>query len=215
MSENPIRVALCDDHAMVRDALGLVLEHEPDIDVVGSVATSNEMLQLIGTQRPDVAILDLRLAEESGVDLAQRIRSTHPDCRIVMLTAAESDLALVNSHSAGASAFLMKTGDFGALVSAVRRVASGEHLIDSLSVREATRRLRMNGASVIAELDDTDRQILKLIAAGHSDKQIAESVYLSLQTVRNRVSRLLNRFGKENRTQLAVFIAQILPELGG
>jgi len=215
VSENTIRVALCDDHAMVRDALALVLEHESDIEVVGSVATSAEMLPLVGSKRPDVAILDVRLVEESGVDLAQKIRAEYPECRIVMLTSFESDIALVNSHEAGASAFLLKTGNFDELVSAVRKAAQGARLIDPAAVREAMRRIRLDGASIIADLDETDRQILRLLATGQSDKQIAEAVYLSLQTVRNRVSRLLNRFGKENRTQLAVFIARLLPELGG
>lgn len=215
MSENAVRVALCDDHAMVRDALGLVLEQEPDIEVVGSVATSGEMLSLIGSKHPDVVILDVRLVDESGVDLAQRIHAEFPDCRIMMLTSFESDIALVNSHDAGASAFLLKTGNFDELVSAVRKVAKGAQLIDLAAVRDAMRRIRLDGASIIADLDDTDRQILRLLATGQSDKQIAEAVFLSLQTVRNRVSRLLNRFGKENRTQLAVFIARLLPELGG
>ena len=85
-------------------------------------------------------------------------------------------------------------------------------LINPVAVRDALARIRSNGASLIDRLDDTDRQILRLLADGMSDKQIAEAVFLSVQTVRNRVSRLLNRFGKENRTQLAVFVARVFSE---
>ena len=129
-----------------------------------------------------------------------------------MLFRSESDTALVNSFEAGVSAFMFKTGNAGELVSAVRSAAMGLCLINPVAVRDALNRIRSNGASIIEKLDDTDRQILRLIADGQSDKQIAEAVFLSVQTVRNRVSRLLNRFGKDNRTQLAVFIARVLPD---
>jgi DNA-binding NarL/FixJ family response regulator len=129
-----------------------------------------------------------------------------------MLTSFESDSALVSSFEAGAAAFLLKTGNSEELVSAVRGAAMGLCLINPVAVRDALARIRSNGASLIDRLDETDRQILRLLADGMSDKQIAESVFLSVQTVRNRVSRLLNRFGKENRTQLAVFVARVFSE---
>lgn len=215
MQETPIRVAMCDDHDMVRNALAMVLDREPDIDIVAAVASGPDLLDLMSREPVDVAILDVRLKDESGVELAQRLRVDHPDCKIVMLTSFESDSALVNSFEAGVSAFLFKTGNADELVSAVRSAAMGLCLINPAAVRDALTRIRTNGAALIEKLDDTDRQILRLIADGQSDKQIAESVYLSVQTVRNRVSRLLNRFGKENRTQLAVFIARVLPEVSG
>ena len=207
-----IRVAMCDDHAMVRNALAMVLDREPDIEVVGAVATGSELLDLVGTSKPEVVILDVRLQDASGLELAQRVRVDFPDARIVMLTSFESDSALVSSFEAGASAFLLKTGNSEELVSAVRGAAMGLCLINPVAVRDALARIRSNGASLIDRLDDTDRQILRLLADGMSDKQIAEAVFLSVQTVRNRVSRLLNRFGKENRTQLAVFVARVFSE---
>ena len=211
-ADSTIRVAMCDDHAMVRNALAMVLDREPDIEVVGAVATGPELLDLVGTCKPEVVILDVRLQDASGLELAQRVRVDFPDARIIMLTSFESDSALVSSFEAGASAFLLKTGNSEELVSAVRGAAMGLCLINPVAVRDALARIRSNGASLIERLDDTDRQILRLLADGMSDKQIAEAVFLSVQTVRNRVSRLLNRFGKENRTQLAVFVARVLSE---
>ena len=215
MPETPIRVAMCDDHDMVRNALAMVLDRESDIEIVAAVATGPDLLDLVKQKEVDVAILDVRLKDESGVELAQRLRVDHPDCKIVMLTSFESDAALISSFEVGASAFLLKTGNAAELVSAVRSAAMGLRLINPMAVRDALTRIRANGAALIEKLDDTDRRILRLIADGRSDKQIAESVHLNVQTVRNRVSRLLNQFGKENRTQLAVFIARVLPEASG
>lgn len=215
MPETPIRVAMCDDHDMVRNALAMVLDRESDIEIVAAVATGPDLLDLVTQQEVDVAILDVRLKDASGVELAQRLRVDHPDCKIVMLTSFESDAALISSFEAGASAFLLKTGNAAELVLAVRSAALGLRLINPAAVRDALTRIRANGAALIEKLDDTDRRILRLIADGRSDKQIAESVHLNVQTVRNRVSRLLNQFGKENRTQLAVFIARVLHEASG
>lgn len=207
-----ITVAMCDDHAMVRSALAMVLDREPDIEIVGAVATGPELLALLASTKPEVVILDVRLQDESGVELAQRVRVDFPDAKIVMLTSFESDSALISSFEVGAAAYLLKTGNAEELVSAIRGAAMGLCLINPVAVRDALARIRANGVSLIDKLDETDRQILRLLADGQSDKQIAESVFLSVQTVRNRVSRLLNRFGKENRTQLAVFVARVLAE---
>jgi DNA-binding NarL/FixJ family response regulator len=207
-----IRVAMCDDHEMVRSALAMVLDGERDIEVIGAVASGTELLALVATAKPDVVVLDVRLQDESGVELAQRVRVDFPDAKIVMLTSFESDPALISSFEVGAAAFLLKTGNAEELVSAIRGAAMGLCLINPVAVRDALTRIRANGVSLIDKLDETDRQILRLLADGQSDKQIAESVFLSVQTVRNRVSRLLNRFGKENRTQLAVFVARVLAE---
>ena len=207
-----IRVAMCDDHAMVRSALAMVLDKEADIAVVGAVATGPELLELVREQQPEIVILDVRLHDESGVELAQRVRIDSPETKIVMLTSFESDSALVSSFEVGAAAFLLKTGRAEELVSAIRGAAMGLCLINPVALRDALARIRANGVSLIDKLDETDRQILRLLADGQSDKQIAESVFLSVQTVRNRVSRLLNRFGKENRTQLAVFVARVLAD---
>lgn len=212
MPDTSIKVAMCDDHAMVRNALAMVLEREPDIEIVGSVATGTELLSLVEATQPAVVILDVRLQDESGVELAQRVRVDHPECKIVMLTSFESDAALVSSFEVGAAAFMFKTGNADELVSAVRGAAMGLCFINPVAVKDALARIRANGASLMEKLDETDRQILRLLADGQSDKQIAESVFLSVQTVRNRVSRLLNRFSKENRTQLAVFVARVLAE---
>ena len=125
-----------------------------------------------------------------------------------MLTSFKSDEALVEASEIGASAFLIKTGSADELIRVIREIAGGKKLIDAAEVQAAIDSLEKKGLSIVRGLDSNDRQIARLISLGYSDKQIAETVFLGLQTVRNRVSRLLTRFEKENRTQLALFFAE-------
>ena len=206
-------VAICDDHVMVREALASVMNREEGIDVVGishSVASSRDLLE---NGNPDVFIIDVRLDGESGLDVARMVRAEHPETKIVMLTSFNNDEALVSAYELGASAFVLKSGSADALVRTVKDVASGMRLINPAEVRNASASLDKKGIGIIRKLDANDRHIARLIALGYSDKQIAETVFLGLQTVRNRVSRMLSRFGKENRTQLALFFSEYQGEI--
>ena len=208
-----IRVVICDDHAMVRDALANVLRNESDIEVVGTTDSSASTLALLDLYSVDVVVLDVRLGGESGLDLARQIVTSHPGVRVIMLSSVCTDGLLVEAHETGASAYLTKSGDTGALLAAIRDVAAGRKLITPADLRAATNNLERNGVGAIRRLDANDRMIAELIARGYSDKQIAENVYLGLQTVRNRVSRMLSRFDKENRTQLALLFNEHALEL--
>lgn len=157
--------------------------------------------------------MDVRLNGDSGLDVARSVVATHPDVKVVMLTSFNSDEALVSANELGASAFLLKSGSSDALVQTIKDVASGMRLINPAEVRVASETLEKSGMGILRKLDANDRHIARLIALGYSDKQIAETVYLGLQTVRNRVSRMLSRFNKENRTQLALFFSEYQSEL--
>ncbi|MGA0117365.1 MAG: response regulator [Ilumatobacteraceae bacterium] len=165
------------------------------------------------TEFPEVLVMDVRLNGESGLDVARSVVATHPDVKVVMLTSFNSDEALVSANELGASAFLLKSGSSDALVQTIKDVASGMRLINPAEVRVASETLEKSGMGILRKLDANDRHIARLIALGYSDKQIAETVYLGLQTVRNRVSRMLSRFNKENRTQLALFFSEYQSEL--
>jgi DNA-binding NarL/FixJ family response regulator len=208
-----IRVAICDDHVMVREALASVIEHEDGVHIVGiadSLASTNALIE---TEVPEVLVMDVRLDGESGLDVARSVVANHPDVKVVMLTSFNSDEALVSAYELGASAFLLKSGSSDALVQTIRDVASGMRLINPAEVRVASETLEKRGMGILRKLDANDRHIARLIALGYSDKQIAETVYLGLQTVRNRVSRMLSRFNKDNRTQLALFFSEYQSEL--
>ena len=208
-----IRVAICDDHVMVREALASVIEAEDDVHVVGITDSLESTNQLIDEEVPEVLVMDVRLDGESGLDVARSVVAHHPDVKVVMLTSFNSDEALVSAYELGASAFLLKSGSSDALVQTIKDVASGMRLINPAEVRVASETLEKRGMGVLRKLDANDRHIARLIALGYSDKQIAETVYLGLQTVRNRVSRMLSRFNKENRTQLALFFSEYQSEL--
>lgn len=208
-----IRVAVCDDHEMVREALASVLAQEEGIQVVGVSESIETTRALVDAETPDVLVVDVRLKEESGLDVARMVVSNYPNVRIVVLTSFNSDEALVEAYELGASAFILKTGSADELIHTIRDVASGMRLINPVTVRAAAEALDKKGLGILRGLDSNDRQIARLIALGYSDKQIAETVYLGLQTVRNRVSRLLSRFDKENRTQLALFFAEYHDEI--
>lgn len=203
-----IRVAVCDDHAMVREALANVIGVDPNIEVVGTTDSAAATLALLDAYSVDVLVLDVRLKGESGLELARRVIASYPGVRVVVLTSYASEGLLVEAYELGASAFLLKSGDASGLVSAIRDVAAGRRLINPADVRAASVAIERNGVGAIRKLDANDRMIAALIAQGYSDKQIAESVFLGLQTVRNRVSRMLSRFDKQNRTQLALMFAQ-------
>ena len=206
-------VAICDDHVMVREALASVFEHEDGINVVGITDSLVSTRAMLLNETPDVMVVDVRLNGESGLDVARMVIAEHPDIKIVVLTSFNSEEALVSAYELGASAFILKTGSSENLIQTIRDVASGIRLINAAEVRAASESLEKRGVGIIRKLDANDRHIARLIAMGYSDKQIAETVYLGLQTVRNRVSRMLSRFDKENRTQLALFFSEYQGEI--
>ena len=210
---SPIKIVICDDHAMVREALASVINSESDIDVVGTTRGIDDTVAMLNTQPVDVVVLDVRLDKESGIELARRIMAEHPTTHVVLLTSFASEGNLVQAYEIGASAFLLKSGDGSGLLKAIRDAAAGMRLFNPSEVRAAAINLERSGVGAIRLLDANDRMIASLIAQGYSDKQIAETVYLGLQTVRNRVSRMLSRFDKQNRTQLALMFAEHESEL--
>ena len=206
-------VAICDDHVMVREALASVFDQEEGLNVVGISDSMNSTRDLLSHEVPDVLVVDVRLDGESGLDVVKMVMAEHPQVKVVVLTSFNSDEALVTAYELGASAFVLKTGSSENLIQTIRDVASGMRLINAAEVRSASESLEKRGLGLIRKLDANDRHIARLIAMGYSDKQIAETVYLGLQTVRNRVSRMLSRFDKENRTQLALFFSEYHGEI--
>ncbi len=206
-------VAICDDHVMVREALASAFNQEEGLHVVGISDSISSTRDLLSHEVPDVLIVDVRLDGESGLDVAKMVIAEHPQVKVVVLTSFNSDEALVTAYELGASAFVLKTGSSDDLIQTIRDVASGMRLINAAEVRSASESLEKRGLGLIRKLDANDRHIARLIAMGYSDKQIAETVYLGLQTVRNRVSRMLSRFDKENRTQLALFFSEYQGEI--
>lgn len=203
------RVFVCDDHPIVRDALAAILKSSDHLDVVGSVSSYDEAMRLLQSEPIDVAVLDIRLGGKSGLELARAIVETHPSCRVLFLTAFASDEVIFEASRIGAADLMDKAADPEAIIERVREVAAGQTFLgDSLLVGVA-KRLSERGVLGLLSLSSMDRRIMVFLAEGLTDKQIADHVYLSPQTVRNRISRILSALDKENRTQLALLMANL------
>jgi len=207
-----ISVFLLDDHEVVRRGLRELLESAGDIVVVGESGSAVEATSRIPALRPDVAILDGRLPDGSGVDVCRDIRSVDPSIRALILTSYDDDEALFAAILAGASGYVLKQITGHDLLDTVRRVAAGQSMIDPALTARVLDRVR-NGVpegDELADLTAREREILELIAEGLTNRQIGERLFLAEKTVKNYVSSLLAKLGLERRTQAAVLATRLL-----
>jgi len=203
-----IRVFLVDDHEIVRRGVADLINAESDLEVVGEAGTARQALGRVAATLPDVAVLDVRLPDGSGIDLCRDIRSAYPDIHCLMLTAYDDDEASYTAVLAGAAGYVLKDIKGQGLLESIRKVAAGKILID----RAVTRRVVESASSARGaevELSVRERQVLELIAEGMTNRQIGETLELAEKTVKNYVSGLLAKLGMERRTQAAVYGAQL------
>jgi two-component system response regulator DevR len=207
-----IRVYLLDDHEVVRHGLRDLLEREGDIEVVGESGSAVDAEHRIPALRPDVAVLDGRLPDGSGIDVCRAVRSVDPDVKALILTSYEDDEALFAAIMAGAAGYILKQIRGNDLVDAVRRVAAGQSLLDPAVTARVLDRIRRGPEQPdeLKTLTDQERRILALVAEGLTNRDIAERMFLSEKTVKNYVSSLLAKLGMERRTQAAVLAAKLL-----
>ena len=210
--DRPIRVFLLDDHEIVRRGLKELLESEGDIEVVGESGLAQEAARRIPALRPDVAVLDGRLPDGSGIDVCRDIRSRHPEIAALILTSYDDDEALFSAIMAGAAGYVLKQVRGNDLIETVRRVAAGQSTLDPAVTQQVLDRLRKGPEEdpALAPLTGQERKILRLIGEGMTNRQIAESMFLAEKTVKNYVSALLAKLGLERRTQAAVFATKHL-----
>ena len=213
---NAVRVFLLDDHEIVRRGVKELLEAEGDLEVVGEAGTAAEALARIPPTRPDVAVLDVRLPDGDGVQVCREIRSAHPEIHCLMLTSFADDEALFQAIVAGASGYVLKQIKGADVVEAVRAVARGRSLLDPSVTARVLERLRSGSEEdeLLARLSPQERNILRLISDGLTNRQIAEEVHLAEKTVKNYVSNLLSKLGMERRTQAAVYAARLGAQQG-
>jgi len=207
-----IRVYLLDDHEVVRRGLRELLEQDGDIEVVGESGLAEEAARRIPALRPDVAVLDGRLPDGSGIDVCREIRSQDPSIAALILTSYDDDEALFAAIMAGAAGYVLKQIRGNDLVDSVRRVAAGQSLLDPAVTQQVLDRLRRGPEEdpALAPLTAQERRILAHIGEGMTNRQIGEAMFLAEKTVKNYVSSLLAKLGLERRTQAAVFAAKHL-----
>ena len=206
-----IRVVIVDDQAMVRQGFGALLDAQADITVVGSAEDGSEVVDLTRRTQPDVILMDIRMPRLNGLDATRAVKAmpglVHP--RIIMLTTFDADEYVFAALRAGASGFLLKDSTAVDLVAAVRIVAAGEALLapsitSKLIADYAQRASAPPDTSVLAPLTERELDVMKRVATALSNAEIAAELFLSEQTVKTHVSRILAKLGLRDRTQIVV-----------
>jgi DNA-binding NarL/FixJ family response regulator len=211
-AEARIRVFLLDDHEIVRRGLRDLLEGEDDLVVVGESESAQEAERIIPALRPDVAVLDARLPDGSGIDVCRTIRSKDPSIQALILTSYDDNQAQFAAIMAGAAGYVLKQVRSHDLVAAIRTVAGGQSLLDPVATAKVLDRLQSppEQPDELASLTDREKDILALIAEGLTNRQIGQRLFIAEKTVKNYVSSLLAKLGLERRTQAAVLAAKLL-----
>ena len=209
-----IRVFLLDDHEVVRTGLRELLETDGDIEIVGESGSALEAIARIPALRPNVAVLDARLPDGNGIDVCRQVRSVDPTIQGLILTSYEDDEALFAAIMAGAAGYVLKQIRGTDLVDAVRRVASGQSMLDPAVTQRVLERIRsgVEAPNELKSLTEQERRILMHVAEGLTNREIAAKMFLAEKTVKNYVSSLLAKLGLERRTQAAVLATKLFGE---
>ncbi len=204
-----IRVLLVDDHELVRLGLRTALSIEPDISIVGEAPDAAEALRLVDALTPDVVLMDVIMPGGSGIEACRDIRAAHPKVQVLMLTSSSDQQAVFASIMAGAAGYLLKNTGRADLVRAIRAVARGEALLDPAVTRTVTERLtqlaRARAVEPTEPLTEREREVLALVARGHTNKEIAERLVIAEKTARNHISHILEKLNLSRRSEAAAF----------
>jgi two-component system, NarL family, response regulator DevR len=209
--DQPVRIFLLDDHEVVRRGIAELLSAVPGFEVVGEASTVEQALSRVMAVQPDVAVLDARLPDGSGIDACREIRSALPSTYCLILTSYDDQDAVLAAVLAGASGYVLKEVRTAGLVDAIRQAALGRSLIDPAIIARVMDQVR-DGSPADARLGaltEREREVLDLIADGLTNRQIGERLFLAEKTVKNYVSSLLGKLGMERRTQAAVYGAEV------
>jgi len=203
-----IRVLICDDQMVVRMGLRAILSTAPGIEVVGEAGDGAEALSLVAETNPDVVLMDLRMPNVNGIQATRTLRERHPEVGVLVLTTYDADEWVLNAVRAGASGYLLKDTPREGLVAAIEGTAAGETHVDPAVAGKLFRQVARSPAPtaqpLVAELSQREREVLRLLARGLNNADIARELFLSEGTVRNYVSAILSKLDVSDRTQAAV-----------
>lgn len=205
------RLLLCDDHAMFRQGLRSILETEDDVRIIGEASTGREAVRYALETKPDVVLMDIQMPDLDGVAATKAILAEDPDIRVIILTMYRQDRYVFEAIKVGARGYMLKDADAGDLISAIRRVAAGETLLNAemaasiLDEFRKTDQLPAHPDHRIRELTDREEEILRHLAQGATNQEIAAALDVSEKTVRNRLSEIFSKLRLNNRTQAALY----------
>jgi DNA-binding NarL/FixJ family response regulator len=207
-----MKVIICDDQAIVRDGLEMLLRLEPDIEVVGTATDGAAAVDMTALKNPDIVLMDLKMPVMNGVEATRRIRSKCPDIKVLVLTTYADDEWVFDAIQAGASGYLLKDAPRDEVIKAIRGTAAGKTYLDpsvaGKVLRQASSHQTRPATNITTLLTDRETEVLRLIAKGLSNKDISGRLFLSEGTVRNLVSSILAKLGVTDRTQAAVIAIQ-------
>ncbi|MDX2762379.1 response regulator [Streptomyces europaeiscabiei] len=212
MTSSTIRVLIADDQQMVRQGFSVLLNTQPDIDVVGQAVHGLDAIDKVAELAPDVVLMDIRMPELGGIEATRRITTERPHIRVLVLTTFDLDEYVYEALRAGASGFLLKDASADQLAEAVRVVAAGDALLAPGITRRLIAEFSRLGTTPraplkarVGDLTERETEVLTLIAQGLSNAEIAQRLVVAEQTVKTHVGRILVKLGLRDRTQAAVF----------
>jgi DNA-binding NarL/FixJ family response regulator len=206
----PIRILIADDHPVVRDGLAAMLGTQPDFVVVATATNGQEAVRLAAELKPDVVLLDLEMPELDGVEALARMRAATPDVRALVFTAFDTDERILAAVRAGAQGYFLKGAPRDDLFRAVRIVSQGGSLLQPVVATKLLRRMATTAGAVppAAALTGREAQVLRLLAQGRANKEIAAELVISERTVKFHVSSILSKLGAGNRTEAVKLAVQ-------
>lgn len=205
---NPIRIMLADDHKVLRQGIAQVLDAQADMQVVAQADNGQDAVRLARLHQPDITLLDINMPEMDGVEAARQILAEHPQTGIIILTMYRNDELVFEAIKAGVRGYLLKEAELDELLAAVRSVARGEAAIDPVIAGRVLDQIRQPKAIKNASepiLAERDVEILRLLAQGLSNQEIASQLAIAEKTVRNRLSLIFSQLELKNRTQAALY----------
>jgi len=212
MTGAPVRVLIVDDQALFREALAMLLGVRDDIEVVGEAADGAEALRRVADSAPDVVLMDLRMPVLDGVAATRRIRVEHPQVRVIVLTTFDDDADVFAALRAGAVGYLLKDASSARLVEAVLAAARGESVLQPSVAAKVVARFAVlpdddqphRPQPLVVPLSERELEVVRLLAEGHSNREIAAALFLAEGTVKNHVTNVLGKLGARDRTQAAL-----------
>ncbi|MBP1157085.1 MULTISPECIES: response regulator transcription factor [unclassified Paenibacillus] len=207
MEETTIKVLLVDDHEMVRIGLAAVLGTEDGIEVVGEASSGQEGIRLALEYKPDVVLMDLVMEGMDGIETTRRLLQQHPDCKVIVLTSFIDDEKIYPVIEAGAFSYLLKTSRAGEIAQAIRSAVKGQSVLESQVASKLMNRFRQPKPVSLPheELTEREMEVLRLIASGKSNQDLADELFIGVKTVKFHVTNILAKLGVEDRTQAAIY----------
>ncbi|MDW7651904.1 MAG: response regulator transcription factor [Bacillota bacterium] len=200
-----IKVAIVDDHDMVRKGLKAYLMSQPDIILVGEAGGGREAVGLARAEKPDVILMDLLMEAGGGIEATKEILAFHAACKIIILTSYYADEQVFPALEAGAFSYLLKTARGEEIIDAIRKAAAGESVIEAKVAVKMADRFRTQQKLPHEELTARELDVLRLIGEGRSNQEIADRLFIGIRTVKTHVSSLLNKLELQDRTQAAIY----------